>query len=253
LTIGAFSILPPSAVAVDPDPVSSTLRDSAQLLVVIAADWNATTAEMHCFERADGRDDWTEVHGISGAIVGRAGLAWGTGLHRRPPDAGPEKREGDDRTPAGAFRLVEAFGFASKREAGITRFPYRQVTEKTEGVDDPASRYYNRVVEGHGIGQKDWHSSEQMRRVGERYRWGVVVAHNWDQVPGRGSCIFLHVWPCGRGGTSGCTALPGDSMERVIRWLDRRKNPILVQLPRAEYAALRERWRLPRLNAGARQ
>jgi L,D-peptidoglycan transpeptidase YkuD (ErfK/YbiS/YcfS/YnhG family) len=33
-----------------------------------------------------------------------------------------------------------------------------------------------------------------MRHLGERYRWGVVVAHNWDQIPGRGSCIFLHVW-----------------------------------------------------------
>jgi D-alanyl-D-alanine dipeptidase len=182
---------------------------------------------------------------IPEVAVGRAGLGWGAGLHGRSPTTGPTKREADDRAPAGVFRLVEAFGFAAKHEAHITHFPYRRLTGETEAVDDPASSNYNRLVESGKIILKDWKSSERMRQIGERYRWGVVVAHNWDQVPNRGSCIFLHVWPRGTGGTSGCTALPGDSMERVIRWLDRRKNPILVQLPRAEYLALREPWRLP--------
>ena len=228
-----------------PSADGPTLGHSAQLIVVTAPGWNASTAELLCFERRGNPGKWHQAMTIPEVSIGRAGLGWGAGLHGRPPIKGPSKSEGDDRAPAGAFRLVEAFGFAGKREAGITHFRYRKLTDDTEAIDDPASRYYNRLVESAKIIPKDWKSSERMRQIGERYRWGVVVAHNWDQVPNRGSCIFLHVWPRGTGGTSGCTALPGDSMERVIRWLDRRKNPVLVQLPRAEYVALRDRWRLP--------
>ena len=81
----------------------------------------------------------------------------------------------------------------------------------------------------------------------EPYRWGAVVAHNLDQVPGAGSCIFLHVWEGAGVPTAGCTAMPEAEMLRLVRWLDRNKNPLLVQLPAAEYRRLRDAWKLPDL------
>jgi D-alanyl-D-alanine dipeptidase len=119
------------------------------------------------------------------------------------------------------------------------------LTDTIEGIDDPASRHYNRLVDTRSIAAKDWRSSERMRRAGDVYRWGVVVGHNWKQVPAAGSCIFLHVWDGAGVGTSGCTAMPEAQMLKVIRWLDRKKNPTLVQLPAAHYRRLRNAWNLP--------
>jgi L,D-peptidoglycan transpeptidase YkuD (ErfK/YbiS/YcfS/YnhG family) len=98
------------------------------------------------------------------------------------------------------------------------------------------------------VGVKDWKTSELMRRI-EPYRWGAVVGHNWKQVPGAGSCIFLHVWEAPGVATSGCTAMPEERMLRVLRWLDQRKTPILVQLPFDEYRRLQTAWKLPSLAA----
>ncbi len=180
-------------------------------------------------------------------MLGRAGLAWGIGLHGTGQAAGENKREGDGKAPAGVFPLIEAFGFNSPEDAELGgRFRYRQLTQAMEGVDDPASRHYNRIVDTGAVGGRDWKSSEPMRRI-EPYRWGAVVGHNWNQVPGAGSCIFLHVWEGAGVPTSGCTAMPEDQMLRLVRWLDRAKNPLLVQLPAAEYASRRAAWKLPAL------
>lgn len=220
------------------------LDDCRQLLVVTSRDWDAVAAQMRCFQRASGRSGWTEVWPPADAVLGRTGFAWGRGLHGTVKTGGPVKREGDGKAPAGVFRVVEAFGFASVEDAKIQRLPYRQLTAHTEGIDDPASRHYNRLVEGRSVAAKDWTSSERMRSI-EPYRWGAVVGHNWDQVPGGGSCIFLHVWEGAGVPTSGCTAMPESQMLRVLRWLDERKNPILVQLPVDEYRRVRAAWKLP--------
>ena len=233
---------------VDSAGLRTTIRElerCRQLLVVTAADWNAVSAEMRCFERQDGRSAWIEVLAVPKAVLGRNGLACGIGLHGPSVTDGPVKREGDGKAPAGAFSLVEAFGFASPQDAKLSKFPYRQLTDEIEGIDDPASRHYNRLVDARSVGTKDWQSSELLRRSGDVYRWGAVVGHNWKQVPGAGSCIFLHIWEGADVATSGCTAMPEEKMLRVLRWLDRNKNPILVQLPRDEYRRRRKPWRLP--------
>jgi D-alanyl-D-alanine dipeptidase len=64
-------------------------------------------------------------------------------------------------------------------------------------------------------------------------------------VAGRGSCIFLHIWAGPSKGTAGCTAMPQPRLETLLRWLDAKKRPLLVQLPEAVYARLRDAWRLP--------
>ena len=111
-------------------------------------------------------------------------------------------------------------------------------------MDDTASAHYNRVVDRSGVKAADWNSSERMREV-EGYRWGVVVAHNARAIPGGGSCIFLHVWAGPEKGTAGCTAMEQPNLETLLRWLDAKKRPLLVQLPESEYARLSALWKLP--------
>ncbi|MET0625641.1 MAG: L,D-transpeptidase family protein, partial [Pyrinomonadaceae bacterium] len=178
--------------------------------------------------------------------VGRTGLAWGVGLVDTVGAVGPRKREGDGKAPAGVFKLGPAFGFADARAASARlRLPYKPLTPSTECVDDPASRRYNLVVERGASGPADWNSSEHMREV-EGYRWGLVVAHNAaPPAPGRGSCIFLHIWAGPEKGTAGCTAMEQSNLEALLGWLDPSKRPLLVQLPDGEYARLRGAWHLP--------
>jgi D-alanyl-D-alanine dipeptidase len=218
------------------------LAHSRQLVLVTTEDWDATAAELRCFARARAGGAWRPVSASRRAVVGRNGLAWGLGLHGGPSDDGPVKREGDGRAPAGVFDFDEVFGYARPAAAEISQFPYRQLTDDLAGVDDPRSRHYNRIVSKSVC---DWQSAEVMRRPDDLYRWGVVVRHNWEPRPGYGSCIFLHRWEGPARGTAGCTALAAEHLEVLIRWLDRRRQPLLVQLPAAEYAARKAAWRLP--------
>lgn len=172
-------------------------------------------------------------------MVGRYGLAWGKGLHPEAPAGGPQKREGDEKSPAGIFKLGVAFGYSAAESVPWIRLPYRQVTERSKCVDDVASSFYNRLADEDNP-RKDWNSAEDMRRQDEQYRLGIVIEHNSDPVgPGDGSCIFLHIWETPSRGTSGCTAVSAADMEEILGRLKPEANPLLIQLPREEYDILR--------------
>jgi D-alanyl-D-alanine dipeptidase len=223
------------------------LGGSRQIVLVTTPGWDSVRGTLRRFERRRARASWTQVGGAFEVVVGRSGLGWGAGLVETEGE-GPSKREGDGRAPAGVFPLTRAFGFASAGEASWLRLPYTPLKSGVECVDDTASALYNHVVDRADVKAADWNSSERMREV-EGYRWGVVVAHNARALPGRGSCIFLHVWAGPQKGTAGCTAMEQPDLETLLRWLDAKKGPLLVQLPESEYARLRPAWRLPAARA----
>lgn len=202
-----------------------------QLVLVTAADWNVSAATVRRFERAAPHAPWVAVGRPVAALLGERGLAWGLGLHAEPHGETPRKREGDRRSPAGVFRITGAFGLAGKI-AGL-KLPAQLLTPMLEAVDDPASRFYNRIVDRAGIAQPDWRSSERMSAMPD-YALGLAVAHNPRSVPGAGSCIFLHLWSGSRRGTAGCTVLRERDLAALARWLDTAREPVLVQLPEAE-------------------
>jgi L,D-peptidoglycan transpeptidase YkuD (ErfK/YbiS/YcfS/YnhG family) len=221
-----------------------------QLLIVTTKDWNAVDGELLRYERVTGQA-WRLVGEKTAIVVGRSGLAWGKGLHgdsaALAKASDPIKKEGDGRAPAGIFKLSSAFGYAPREQAGKVKLPYVQATKTLECVDDPLSVNYNRILDGQRVSAPDWKSSEQMRRDDELYRWGVVVDHNANPPQYQcGSCIFLHIWQAKGKGTAGCTAMEAARMEEILFWLDPQKQPLLVQLPRAELSRLGEHWRLPR-------
>jgi L,D-peptidoglycan transpeptidase YkuD (ErfK/YbiS/YcfS/YnhG family) len=220
------------------------LRSARQLVVVKSRSWRDLHAVLQVFERSVS-GTWRPASDLTAAVLGWHGLGWGLGLHGSNRDGGPEKIEGDGRSPAGVFRFAEAFGTAEPRTVRFLKIPYRKVTSTTEAIDDEHSRFYNRIVDTSEIEHPDWQQSEKMARVGGRYHWGLLVEHNWRQIPGRGSCIFFHVWAGPRWGTIGCTALAENDLEKLLRWLDPQAKPLLVQLPEFEYAKMRDVWGLP--------
>ena len=216
---------------------------SRQLLLCLAAGWQATHGRLQRFERAPGAG-WAAVGAALPVALGRAGLAWGRGLH--PAQPGRTKREGDGCSPAGVFAISALFGDAPDSPLARTaKLPYGYATRDLKCVDDPASAYYNCIVDQAGV-VVDWISSEDMLRGDGRYALGAVVAHNTaPPLAGCGSCIFLHVWAAPGVPTAGCTALALADLSEVARWLDGAAAPLLVQLPQAEYGRWRMEWGLP--------
>jgi L,D-peptidoglycan transpeptidase YkuD (ErfK/YbiS/YcfS/YnhG family) len=207
------------------------MTESRQLILVTTGGWEAVDGEMELYGRDSVNDQWKAVGEKIPVVVGRNGMAWGKGLHGEAIGEGPVKREGDGRSPAGIFSLSSAFGYAPREQAGEVRLPYVQAVATLECVDDPQSAHYNRIIDRAGVKNPDWKSSERMRRDDDQYRWGVIVDHNAKGEPGCGSCVFLHIWEAPGKGTAGCTAMDPPSMEKVLRWLDAQKRPVLVQLP----------------------
>lgn len=223
-----------------PDPAvgapagdSSLLARSGQHVVVVAAVPGASRSVVVAMERTP--EGWRRAAPPKPAVVGRAGV-------------GP-KREGDGRSPRGVFPLGEAFGYAHRPPAGL-RLPYRAMAPGAVCVDDPGSTHYARIVDPDTLpGEPDWSSAEPMRRDLARrdglYRLGVRVRYNPEGEPGAGSCIFLHVWRGPGSPTVGCTALEGDDLLALMRWLDPARDPVLVQGTPADLEALRARGALP--------
>jgi D-alanyl-D-alanine dipeptidase len=147
-------------------------------------------------------------------------------LHGYRLDKGPVKREGDGRAPAGVFALPFLFGEGADR----FRYPYRRMGNAHRCVDDRRSRFYNRIVE-QGKVERDWRSAERMKFPSGLYRYGIFVAHNPRNVPGGGSCIFLHIKKPSGKPTVGCTAMSRKELVTVMQWLDPALHPVLVQGP----------------------
>lgn len=226
----------------------SPLAASRQLLRVVADDWTSTTAQLRRFARAAPDAEWTPVGDAIDVSLGQSGLAWGIGLHRAVGADAPQKREGDRRAPAGIFAITALFGAADHPLARSAKLPYFAATDDLKAIDDPASRYYNRIVDRSTVAKIDWQSHEDMRRDDGCYAVGAVVAHNSpNPVAGAGSCVFIHVWKNPGVPTAGCTAGALADIAEVCAWLDGAASPLLVQLPHAEYARYQAAWALPAL------
>jgi D-alanyl-D-alanine dipeptidase len=230
-----------SQTRISPRPL---INGSQQLVVVTTTDWSSTTGSMRRFERTSSTSAWQSIDQPEPVVVGRTGIAWGIGFDGVSTE-GPHKREGDGKSPAGIFPLDTVFGFAPRDSMQTVRLPYAQLLPTTDCVDDIASSHYNTVVDRTSVAHVDWTSAEHMRQVGQ-YEMGVIVGYNAiPPVKGRGSCIFLHIWSGPGSHTAGCTAFSEEKLRDVIKWLDRKKRPLLVQLTLQDYANLRTRWMLP--------
>ncbi len=227
-----------------PAPAFALPVEAKQVVLVLTDGWDAKTGAMWRFERSDA--GFERVGEGVPVTVGRTGLAWGRGLHPEKAGDGPVKKEGDGRAVAGVFRLGTAAGYAEKAPEGVA-WAYRPSTAQSRCVDDPASPHYNRLVEQGPGPMSPWTSAEVLRRGDDLYEWLVVVEHNAAPapVPGGGSCIFLHVWRAPDKPTVGCTAMAEAPLVDLLRWLRPEAAPVLVQLPKASHAALRDAWGLP--------
>ena len=128
-----------------------------------------------------------------------------------------EKQEGDGKTPIGIFELGIMLGTHPNVENknGLT---YKQITEDMYWVDDPKSKYYNKLVNISEV-KKDWSSAEHLIDYPIQYEYLIEIKTNPKNIPGKGSAIFLH---CTNNiPTAGCIAVDKSIMKKLIENIDK--------------------------------
>ncbi len=204
--------------------LSAQMEGTKQLLVVSSKNWSSSYGLLQRYQKVD--KSWQKVGKHIQVRLGRNGLGWGIGLHTTPKNAKYVKKEGDGKAPAGIFRLKHGFGYAPYDIA----YPYKVYHKTDHCVDDVNSKYYNKIVDSTKI-TKDYKSHERMKLTTNYYKYGIVVDYNGiskgeKSKRGAGSCIFMHVK---QKSTAGCTVMKEHELKAVLKWLDYKARPLLVQ------------------------
>ena len=129
-------------------------------------------------------------------------------------------KEGDAKTPVGTFALRHLYSKHPIKSA----MPHTLVTPTLHCVDDSMSLYYNRIIDSADI-KMDYRSYEQMNRDDGLYDYLITIDYNSENLPNKGSCIFMHV---GDKPTAGCIALPKETMQWLVMRLDPSKQPTIT-------------------------
>ena len=204
------------------------ITDSKQVVLVTAKSWNATTGTVRTFEKRN--KTWAETHSSTKANLGYGGLV-----------SGNKRKQGTGKTPTGTYAIKWAFGI--KPDPGVS-------IKYTKVGDDDAWTYNPRVPSTYNVFQttnKKWLSYgnyvERLTTYGKQYNYVAVLDFNLpkgkitqgsnginrtDQSANtaRGGGIFLHV--SNGKNTAGCIAIPQKYMKNLLRWLDPKKNPVIV-------------------------
>ena len=202
--------------------IQTFLSASQQIILVVSKDFNTSTASMECYEGEK------KVFSTVKVNIGKNGLGWGLGEIILPQNSDePLKKEGDKKAPAGVFKLTNIFGYKKNQ---IFHLPYLFASKNLICIDDTKSNKYNKIMRIPKIKPK---SFEYMKRDDSQYELGIVVAHNILGIRGRGSCIFMHVKKSNTSPTVGCTSMSLDEIKDITSWLDKNKNPLLIQIPKS--------------------
>ncbi|MBQ2835286.1 MAG: L,D-transpeptidase family protein [Clostridia bacterium] len=128
-----------------------------------------------------------------------------------------EKQEGDGKTPIGEFELGIMLGthVNVQNKKGLK---YKQITEDMYWIDDPKSRYYNKLVNISEV-KKDWNSAEHLIDYQIQYEYLIEIKTNPKNIPGKGSAIFLHC--TNNTPTAGCIAVDKSIMKKLIENIDK--------------------------------
>ncbi|RRN62562.1 L,D-transpeptidase [Caulobacter sp. 602-1] len=127
--------------------------------------------------------------------------------------AAADKREGDNKSPAGTWVMREVWYRPDVYKGGPkTALPLHATRPDDGWCDSPGDPNYNRPVLLPYPA-----SAERMWRDDHVYDLVVILGHNdRPPAPGMGSAIFMHLARDGYPGTEGCVALARPDLEAVL-------------------------------------
>ena len=230
--------------------VASVPTNCSQAVIGIAEGWNSSHVTLSVVEK-NASGQWVRVLGPFKGRLGRNGLVWGLGIHATPGRA-TVKREGDGRSPAGVFAIGGLWVTNKNYVKHHRSIPYVKVGPNDLWVSDVNyPKLYNRHIRLDHPARTEWELREQMRQTDYAHSIKLLICHNTAErrggpVVGAGSSIFFHIWrKNGDSPTAGCTAMAEANLRAIIARLQPSRHPVYILLPHAEYARLRQSWRLP--------
>ncbi len=196
---------------------SARIGNSAQIVLVTNEYLSSKVATIQTFEKVNGK--WVVKNTNINATVGYKGFA-----------PYKEKQEGDHKTPTGIYYLGPVYSYPEAKVS--TKMEYWVASKNDYWIDDANSAQYNRWVTSNidliaKYKKKEEFSGERMHRDDDKYKYGIAVQYNMDQVKGKGSVITVHILIAGAA-TEGCIAIPEAKLISIIGWLDPVKKPLII-------------------------
>lgn len=188
-------------------PLTDTV---AQVLVVFSETPEISFASLVALEKKG--NTWKTAAPPIKAGIGRNGFA-----------APGNKREGDNQSPTGFFRLGQLFCYEKEVK---TRMSFIQTTTDDKWIDDPNSPDYNRHIKG----KTQASSYENLKISSDEYKYCMVIEYNMHPVvKGMGSAIFLHL-SLGDvpNSSSGCVVVTPEHMEWLLKWMNPNLKPSIL-------------------------
>jgi L,D-peptidoglycan transpeptidase YkuD (ErfK/YbiS/YcfS/YnhG family) len=204
---GLVGLAPGTATA------AAAVAPAGQVVTVSAANSTTTWATVDVWQlQPDGR--YFRVQHYPDARIGAAGIG--------------AAAEGVSRTPAGLFRLGQAFGVQPNPGLDV---PYFQA-----GLNDVWTGSTGSVINEHRVCAPytcpaSYGAFERLINYPQQYAYGAVIGYNMSPtygtgaVAGKGSAFFLHVQNAYA--TGGCVAVNQARLLWILRWMRAAQNPVI--------------------------
>ena len=200
LTIVAVILFACQSALAAPSPQwvkNLTFKQNYEQLIVVAA-VRGSTAWISMHEKnPDG--SWTEIMTTPG-FIGKDGLG--------------KVKEGDNKTPVGAFKFDFAFGIAPDPGCAI---PYAQINANHYWSGDKNYKYNQFVDVREAPAEFDKAASEHLIDFKPNYNYALNIDYNSGGTPDKGFAIFMQCFDNDKPWTGGGIALPADKMLFVMQ------------------------------------
>ena len=125
------------------------------------------------------------------------------------------KKEGDNSTPKGLFSLQKLY-FRKERVGNPKCKIKKKIIKKNMAwCDNPNSKKYNKEIK-----TQENRLKESLYRKDNIYDYVISIDHNKNNIPFKGSAIFLHLTNNYKP-TAGCVALKKKDFEILIKLIDK--------------------------------
>ena len=130
---------------------------------------------------------------------------------------GKKKREGDNVTPTGTFKIVKIYYRSDRVKKISSKLRLIEITKNMGWCDDPNSKNYNQLI---NLPNRDGH--EKLFKKNNIYDIIVVLNYNMKPViKNKGSAIFIHIAKNNYQPTQGCIALKKNDLLKLLSKISR--------------------------------
>ena len=136
---------------------------------------------------------------------------------------GEKKREGDNITPKGTFKIIKIYYRSDRIKKISSKFRLIEITKKKGWCDDSKSRKYNQPIK---LPTK--YSYEILYRKDNIYDLILVLNYNIKPtIKKKGSAIFIHIAKKNYKKTAGCIALKKAALVLLVKKINKNTKVII--------------------------